>query len=162
MTRFMRLTFCLLVVCLVTQLYIAVATFGPAPKVTTAHLIRLGCAKTPAPPLCAATLKMIASNPFMNPCDVTTFAVQAAMKTAKATFDIINMSLNMKSQIIADPAIKQSLTTCANEYKTAIEVMTKATTCLQQKVNTPQVPDFLNQAVGCVAKCDGSLSLIHI
>ncbi|KAK1400649.1 hypothetical protein POM88_000254 [Heracleum sosnowskyi] len=126
------------------------------PSAAKNSLIQTACKATSSPILCSTALAAIANNPYLNPKDIAITAVQVAAKTAVATFGLINMTLNVDIQIASDPAIKQSLVTCANEYKVVLDNMNSAATALTQNSNTPQIPTFLNTALSSAAKCDSS------
>lgn len=145
-----------LALCLVFQPHYTAAEEGAFQKASKESLIQTACAASSSQPLCSSTLSAVANNPYLDPIDITITAVQAATKTAVATFDIINMSLTVDVKISADPAVRQSLTVCANAYKNVIETMDKASTSLTQKDDTAQVPVYLNTAIGSVARCDAS------
>ncbi|KAL6538235.1 hypothetical protein OROGR_012223 [Orobanche gracilis] len=145
-----------LALCLTFQTNHVIATDGAIEKATTNALIGMACAATTSPRLCSATLRSIANNPYANPSDIAITAVQAATKTAVATFDLINMSLTIKIHLLSDPQLRQSLVVCAKEYRNILDYMDKASTSLTQKVDTPQVPEYLNSAIGCIAKCDAT------
>lgn len=123
---------------------------------TTKALITMACSSSTAPPLCYNVLNCVATNPFLNPCDLTVVAVQAATKTAMATFDFINTTLTVKAQEIQDPEMKNSLMICANQYKTVLDYLEKTNAALTHKVDCPKIPDYLTSACAAVAKCDAS------
>ncbi|KAL1801784.1 hypothetical protein ACET3Z_030431 [Daucus carota] len=145
-----------LALCLVFQAHYAAAQGAVMEKAAKESMVRTACAATTSPELCSTTLGAVVNSPYLDPTAITVTAVQAATKTAVAAFDIINMSLTVDVQLLADPSVRQSLSICASEYKAAIDSMNKAVSSMTQHVDTTQVPTLLNTAMGSVTKCDSS------